>query len=499
MRDNDLGDFARTCAQSSAAGPGSQPESSPQGAERVNPGRPTPEVGATPGSGDGLPQQAPQRAAPCGADPAPREEAARAHPTHEMTEKGCLGCGAEPGAVGARFRCANARCAECGDLVGCCRCPLCDGGSALDKCVEPAARIVSVRGGMYHGRQRLCAHHAREVEQDAPWHDGTVESSALRSSASEPDALTRGLAVLRGALYGSKARRRDYVGLIDNESAGALHDHIAALHAAAPAPAAPGGAEDRERSWLYVPHGAHAMLCDTNYHRDGRARGPCSCYLAAAPAPQVAAGGAADAAGGDRAAEVEALVDDLIEAAQQRTFDLANANTPNATRNASERGMQDARTALLAAFSAQADRVAALEQELRFYKEREQHFAAALGVADGGTYRADWDGALARLIRERDAARAAAERSAEDAARLDWLADAFDGRDLVLQHDEPDHSDHVRERDVVVYDEHGHHPWPLSVLLVKDAYGEDDRRNESLRAAIDAARAATPPTASEVR
>lgn len=110
----------------------------------------------------------------------------RSHPTHEMTEKGCLGCGVLRHAVGARFRCANGRCAECGDLVGCCRCPQCDHGSALDPCVEPAAKLVAVKGGICHGRRRLCARHAHEVEQDAPWHDGTVTSTPLKTPAPTP-------------------------------------------------------------------------------------------------------------------------------------------------------------------------------------------------------------------------------------------------------------------------------------------------------------------------
>jgi hypothetical protein len=78
-------------------------------------------------------------------------------------------------------------------------------------------------------------------------------------------------------------------------------------------------------------------------------------------------------------------------------------------------------------------------------------------------------------------------RLCADSAAMDVLADWFsNGDDLVLQHDEPDHSDHVRTREVTVYDAQGRHPWRLSVLLVKNAYGEDDPRNESLRAALAA-------------
>lgn len=42
---------------------------------------------------------------------------------------------------------------------------------------------------------------------------------------------------------------------------------------------------------------------------------------------------------------------------------------------------------------------------MTFYESREKHFASVLRVADCGKYRADWDGAIERLIRERDALR----------------------------------------------------------------------------------------------
>lgn len=48
--------------------------------------------------------------------------------------------------------------------------------------------------------------------------------------------------------------------------------------------------------------------------------------------------------------------------------------------------------------------VLALRAELEHYRSRERHFARLLGVADGGQYRADWDGAVQRLVDERDAA-----------------------------------------------------------------------------------------------
>lgn len=62
--------------------------------------------------------------------------------------------------------------------------------------------------------------------------------------------------------------------------------------------------------------------------------------------------------------------------------------------------------------------MADLEAELRFYKEREQHFAKLLKVTDNGQYRADWDGAIARLIRERDEAVAEAEKLRKELAKI---------------------------------------------------------------------------------
>jgi hypothetical protein len=44
-------------------------------------------------------------------------------------------------------------------------------------------------------------------------------------------------------------------------------------------------------------------------------------------------------------------------------------------------------------------------RERAFYQDREKYFAALLKVTDGGQYRADWDGAVARL---KDEAREAA-------------------------------------------------------------------------------------------
>lgn len=50
---------------------------------------------------------------------------------------------------------------------------------------------------------------------------------------------------------------------------------------------------------------------------------------------------------------------------------------------------------------AEAGRVIAAQAErIRFLEERERHFALALGVADGGQYRADWDARLRTLVAE---------------------------------------------------------------------------------------------------
>jgi len=51
-----------------------------------------------------------------------------------------------------------------------------------------------------------------------------------------------------------------------------------------------------------------------------------------------------------------------------------------------------------------------LRAEVAFLKGREEHFARALSVTDGGRYRADWPGAMERCIRDRDDAQAAHAR-----------------------------------------------------------------------------------------
>lgn len=46
----------------------------------------------------------------------------------------------------------------------------------------------------------------------------------------------------------------------------------------------------------------------------------------------------------------------------------------------------------------QRGRISALETDLAFYKDREQHFASVLNVCDAGRYRNDWDAALRRTV-----------------------------------------------------------------------------------------------------
>lgn len=57
-----------------------------------------------------------------------------------------------------------------------------------------------------------------------------------------------------------------------------------------------------------------------------------------------------------------------------------------------------------------AKRLVEVETQLRFYKDREEHFARVLSVSDGGQYRADWDSRIKAIIAERDQALAEAKR-----------------------------------------------------------------------------------------
>jgi len=49
------------------------------------------------------------------------------------------------------------------------------------------------------------------------------------------------------------------------------------------------------------------------------------------------------------------------------------------------------------------------QETLAFYKDREDHFIRILKIADGGRYRADWAGAIHRLVEERDSLRKVTE------------------------------------------------------------------------------------------
>jgi len=65
-----------------------------------------------------------------------------------------------------------------------------------------------------------------------------------------------------------------------------------------------------------------------------------------------------------------------------------------------------------------------LKGEVDRYKEREAYFARVLRVADGGQYRADWDGAIENVLRDRDEAKATVEKHRTMLAwQCDILAD----------------------------------------------------------------------------
>jgi hypothetical protein len=55
----------------------------------------------------------------------------------------------------------------------------------------------------------------------------------------------------------------------------------------------------------------------------------------------------------------------------------------------------------------------ALEAEVWRLQSREAYFARALGVADGGQYRTDWDAAITRVLVQKDKAEAEVERLRE--------------------------------------------------------------------------------------
>jgi hypothetical protein len=88
--------------------------------------------------------------------------------------------------------------------------------------------------------------------------------------------------------------------------------------------------------------------------------------------------------------DVEPLRDGGATEARARLFASVGATLP---------------TLLDALDAAERERDQALP-EVRRLREREEHFAQALRVADGGQYRNDWDSAIRRVVAELDAARA---------------------------------------------------------------------------------------------
>ena len=85
-----------------------------------------------------------------------------------------------------------------------------------------------------------------------------------------------------------------------------------------------------------------------------------------------------------------------------------------AQRLATGHATPDADDAWGAAYESELDRqhhaiVGALRAKLEYYQGREAHFAKVLGVADGGQYRADWDGPLTAVLDKLAAAEARVE------------------------------------------------------------------------------------------
>ncbi len=74
--------------------------------------------------------------------------------------------------------------------------------------------------------------------------------------------------------------------------------------------------------------------------------------------------------------------------------------------------------------------LAQAQKEIERYQERERHFAEVLRVTDGGQYRADWNSAIERVVKERDAAqeklaqaerdRDALQQKTEGLTRYQW-------------------------------------------------------------------------------
>lgn len=96
----------------------------------------------------------------------------------------------------------------------------------------------------------------------------------------------------------------------------------------------------------------------------------------------------------------------------QRTMNIqANPHEAEYRGEGYAYGHRDARHAA-AEIAAEADAeierltadLAAARAEVERYQKREAHFAKVLRVTDGGQYRADWDSAIEKVLRERDEA-----------------------------------------------------------------------------------------------
>lgn len=102
-----------------------------------------------------------------------------------------------------------------------------------------------------------------------------------------------------------------------------------------------------------------------------------------------------DAARGDCDPSAEVRAGYRVEAA------LRGVVAAHAARVAAEREADGLGRDLVAVAKARDEAVA----DAKRLREREEHFARALSVADGGQYRNDWPGAIGRLLAERDALR----------------------------------------------------------------------------------------------
>lgn len=147
-----------------------------------------------------------------------------------------------------------------------------------------------------------------------------------------------------------------------------------------------------------VAYWTQAEEVDENWHADGCALFAAEVLLSKSrdvrrgPAPE-GCHPWVDPASRETAVKIRAEFGAAKEAAEQWRRDYEHKSEEWAESNAIE-----------------AKRADDAEVTVRFLKEREDYFAKALRVADGGQYRADWPGAMERLIRDRDTAKAAHDR-----------------------------------------------------------------------------------------